>query len=194
MIAQMTRENRAALLKRLKAFYKNSLSLEFPKKALIYLKGSVERSKFDDDTNHLTMYEANFSYLVGLNCVYYDSLIDLSTDEVYLVDILDYYRGNIWHHPVTPEKLKEYGLKAVLNKDELNGMVKKLAPEKIFINRSVQRSESRWTHYWVPEELEEFRDLMDFDSLYPMICKTRTIKNPTELKCMKEVIVLNFFN
>lgn len=183
----MTRENRAALLKRLKNLYKDCLKKPFPEKSLIYLRGSYERSKLEDDTSHQPFYEANFSYLVGLNCLYYDSVIDLATDEVFLVDVLDTYKDNYWRNGVTSQQMEEFRLKAILGREELGDFVRSRDTETIFINRGVHRGESRLTHFWVPKELEEFRAIMDFDSLYPQLCLTRTVKNPTELKLMKEV-------
>ena len=188
----MTKENREAVLKLLQKNYQNNLKKAFPKKSLIYLKGSFEKARYDDDAPNTIFYEANFSYLVGLNCLYMDSVIDLCTDEVFLVDILDKYRGNIWEQGVTPEQLQEYGLKRVLSKQELTQFVEDRSPEVIFIHRGIQRGNEKWSHHWVPDELEKFRPLMDFDCLYPALNLARTVKNPTEIQLMREVTSLPF--
>jgi Xaa-Pro aminopeptidase len=190
MIAKMSRENRAAVLTLLKKFYQTDLKKPFPKKSLLYLKGSLERPKNDDDTSHQVHYEANFSYLVGINCVYYDSVIDFEKDEVYLVDILDTYKNNKWVQGVTPEKLKEFQLSGIINKNDLTEFIQKRTPEVIFINRGIARLNGRWSNFWIPNELETFRDIMDLDSTYPLINLARTRKNPTEIELMKEVILI----
>jgi Xaa-Pro aminopeptidase len=187
MIAKMCKENRAALLDLLKSSYKKNPNKSFPKKSLLYLKGSVERSRHDDDVNHQTHYEPNFSYLVGFNCVYYDSVIDFETDEVFLVDILNYYQNNKWVQGVTPKQMKEYQLSGVIQQDQLSAFIKSKDPEQIFINRGVARSNERWSHHWVPDQMEEFRNIMNFDMIYPMVNLARTKKNPTEIKLMREV-------
>lgn len=183
----MTKENRAAVVKLLKKIYQDNLQKPLPQKSLLYLKGSFGKARYDDDVNNTLHYEATFSYLVGLNCLYMDSVIDLATNEVYLVDILDKYRENIWVQGVSPEQLQEFGLKEVINKQELAKFVGEKNPEVIFINRGIHRRNKKWSHHWVPDELEEFRHLMNFDLIYPIINLARTVKNPTEIQLMREV-------
>lgn len=183
----MSKENRAAVLALISNYFETTLKQPLETESFIYMKGSFPKNKHDDDCSYEVQYEANNSYMVGLNTLYYDSLIDLSDDKVYLVDILNKYKNNIWVQSIQKEKMHEFGIEDVISQEDLGPFLKQKKVARIFINRGVNVNENRFSNHWVPPQLKEFQSVLDFDTLYPLLNLARTIKNPTEIKLMKEV-------
>jgi hypothetical protein len=184
----MCQENRLAVKKELLSHFQKSLELVWPTSPVIYLKGSYHLSRNDDDVCHFPIeYDAYFSYLVGINCVDYDSVINLNNDEVFLVDIHSKFEGDFIHKQVTPSELQKFGISRVLSQSELVSYLSDQKVDRIFFNRGVRARQNIWSNFWLPPQLDSFSGAFDFDSLYPALNHCRSFKNSTETELMREV-------
>lgn len=189
MLAGMMHENRQItkrmLQSRLHAKGKSpSLSKHF-----IYLKGSFDVKRFDDDVCHAPKFEANFSYLTGLNCLSYDSLLDLGNDRVYLVDILNKYKGGFIYKEASAEDMARWNIDGCLDEKGLSDYLEGIGVERIYLYHGAMEREKRWSNHWVPEVLERWEGVLDFDTLYPGLNDLRTVKNAIEIQAMRDVVV-----
>ena len=189
MLAAMMHENRQITKQMLQSrLHAKGMSTSLSKH-FIYLKGSFEVKRFDDDVCHTPKFEANFSYLTGLNCLSYDSLLDLENDRVYLVDILNKYKGGFIYKEASAKDMAIWGIDGCLDEKGLEDYLEGTGVERIYLYHGASEREKVWSNHWVPRVLEQWAGVMDFDTLYPGLNGLRAVKNPVEIRAMREVIL-----
>ena len=156
---------------------------------IILMRGSMHYPEYDSDTNYYQpVHEYNFTYLFGVRKMGVDGMIDLETSKAYLIAPDPDLKGNIEHKPVDKQLLEDYGIDHVMSKTEFRKEMEKRKIRKIYVYRGISSLHESESHY--------FDDLMliqsnagrvDYDTLYPVLNNTRTIKSDVEMEFMRDI-------
>jgi len=157
--------------------------------SVILMKGSHTFPEHDSDTYYsLPKYEINFVYLFGVRRMEVHGLIDLSDSKAYLIVPDVKLPDSFIEKRIDGHEASEYGIDNVLTRSELIEFLKKKELDKIYINYGIDRyTKIEANEFDDVEILDPYKDKLDYDTLYPLLNNTRTIKSDTEMQFMKDI-------
>ena len=187
MLKKMCSKNRERLFKNLTS------KIGDVENSMILLRGSYYYNENDSDTTYgLARFEANFTYLFGLEKMNIDGGIDLATNEpFFILEQEDYMKKVINGKLTKSEAFDIYGVSKVYTKNEFINFLKTRGLKKIFIHKGIDSGSGHLSNYYKNEDIiKNIKDLkieIDENTLYPILNNTRTIKSQEEIECMREI-------
>lgn len=157
--------------------------------SVVLMKGSHPFPEHDSDTSYnMPKYEINFMYLFGVRRMEVHGLIDLSTSKAYLIVPDNKFPDCFIEKRVEGEEAAAFGIEKVLTRSELIEFLKEKELKKIFINYGIDRyTKIESNKYDDGEVLQPYHDILDNDTLYPVLNNTRTIKSEVEMEFMRDI-------
>ena len=159
-------------------------------KCLFLVKGSKLYPENDADTNYTPLkYEENIQYLFGIKKEDVDGMIDLDTGKSYLISADptpdDFFISKFLNRD---DAVNVYGADDFVYHSGLKELISKLGPQRIYIYKGVDTNSDHWSNYYDrPDIIESFKDIIDEDTMYPVLNELRCIKNKEELNLFREI-------
>ena len=188
MLKKMCAKNRERLYKNLKSKIGDDLE-----NSIILMKGSYYDYENDSDTNYsLARYEANFTYLFGLEKMDVDAGIDLKTNEAFFILKEKDYMEKVIHGKLEKEDSEKlFGISKIYREKEFIEYLKNRNLQRILIHKGIDPGSGHLSNFYDNPEIIDFlkneKIKIDEDTLYPILNNTRTIKSEEELECMREI-------
>lgn len=157
--------------------------------SVILIKGSHTFPEHDSDTYYsMPKYEINFMYLFGVRRMDVHGMIDLSDSKVYLV-VPDIKLPDAFiEKRVDRDEADAFGIEKVITKSELIEFLKAKELKKIYINHGIDRyTKIESSTFDDNEILNPYKDKLDYDTLYPVLNNTRTVKSEVEMEFMRDI-------
>ena len=161
--------------------------------SVILIKGSHTFSEHDSDTYYtMPKYEINFMYLFGVRRMEVHGLIDLSDSKAYLIIPDSKLPDDFIEKRVEGSEAECYGIEKVLTRSELIEFLRQKELNKIYVNYGVDRYTKIEANTFNDSAiLDPFKSKIDYDTLYPILNNTRTIKSDTEIEFMKDICAIS---
>lgn len=153
------------------------------------MRGPMEYAEYDSDTNYYQkVYEYNFTYLFGIRKMNVHGMIDLDNSKTYLITPDSDLEQSIMHKAVNQELLDHYGIDVKVNKTEFKDQMSKKKIRKIYVYYGRDTYTEKESHFFDEIELLSGNEkAIDYDTLYPILNNTRTIKSDIEMEFMRDI-------
>lgn len=180
MLKTLVQTNRARVIKALKAVTSTD-------GAAILMRGHRPAHEHDACSTHPHMqFEANFSYVFGVQVYHFDGLLFLDSEEAYLINRLE--ESNLKFTVPSASLLADnYGIGGVVPSSSLLDVLKKRNVTRVFLHSGDDIMTGIHSNEFEHPDLEKIKEIVDRDALYPILNATRAIKSEIELKFMEEV-------
>lgn len=157
---------------------------------LLLLKGSQVFPEYDADTYYTPVkYEEVIQYLFGVRKEDVDALIDLETGKSYLISADptpdDFFISKFL---TKEDAISIYGVDDFTYHSGLRDLVQSLNPKKIFLYKGIDSYSHLWSNYYDRQDvIGQFKDIVDEDTIYPILNELRCLKNEEELELFRKV-------
>jgi Xaa-Pro dipeptidase len=165
-----------------------------PKGALILLKGSFFYPEYDADSYYCReKYEENIQYLFGIMFEDVDALIDLENYSCFFIvkdlDPNSFFYSKQLHKE---EARNVYGVDDVLSEKDLIKYLEDVKPTKILIYKGIDTASNNYSMFYDNKKvLEPYKDIVDEDTLFPILNEVRCLKSLEEVEMFKEVCAIS---
>lgn len=160
------------------------------KKSLFLVKGSQLYPENDADTYRTPIkYEENVQFLFGIRKEDIDGLIDLETGKSYLISPDptpdDFFISKFL---TKEDAITVYGVDGFVYHSGLKDLIQNLNPTMIHIYKGIDKNSNNWSNYYDRKDIiDQFKGIIDEDTVYPILNELRCIKNEGELQLFREI-------
>ena len=178
-------------------------------KSIVIFKGSYLFHNYDTSNTYAPKYDQNFIYLFGIHEFGFDGFIDLANSNSYLIksseSLNGFVSGFAENEPKSEYQLKlsqdsrqteitkqeaqdRFGVTGIFTQVEFLEFLEKYKPERVYLNYGIDRYTGvKSNSYDEPQVLDQFKDIIDRDTTYPILNNTRTIKSKEEISFMRQI-------
>ena len=178
-------------------------------KSIAIFKGSYRFHNYDTSNTYTPKYDQNFIYLFGIHEFGFDGFIDLTNSNSYLVKSSESLNGFVsgfveneskseyqlklnqvsCQTEITKQEAKDrFGISGIFTQTEFLEFLEATNPERIYLNYGIDRYTGvKSNTYDNPRVLDQFKDVIDRDTTYPILNNTRTIKSKEEISFMRQI-------
>ena len=183
------------------------------KESIAVFAGSYRFHHYDTTSNYPLKVDQNFAYLFGVADFGYDGFIDLNDQKSYLVKTDESTKGytsgsspsidqsnyqkminknNHYKGLTNDEAQARFGIHSILTNQAFLDFLDKKNPEKVYLNSGIDRFTGIEVNSFSPERLgEKYKEIIDYDTLYPVLNNSRTIKSHEEAEFMREICMIS---